>query len=164
MAMVRCDSPNDGQTRNFARAHRTATNPPINKTPPSGIQLAPTASSASLPIDAIDFLHDPLSPLNSRCNQGLRPRAWLRIEEIFRSLQMAGHQDSRHDRDHSFASLVHRGSVSYSLFLRYSELGFQSQDTRTRYVVHSRPGCRSARKYRPGLTLLTSTSARRLTT
>ena len=73
-------------------------------------------------IYTIDFLHDLLGPLNSRCNQRLRPRAWLRIEEIFRRLQMAGHQDSRHDREHSFASLVHERSVSYSLFLRHAVL------------------------------------------
>src|SRR5271166_515478 len=54
--------------------------------------------------------------------------------------------------------------VSYSLFLRHSELGLQGQDTRTRYLVHSRPGCRRAREYSPGRMPLTSTSARKLTT
>ena len=77
--------------------------------------------SCFLSIDAIDFLHDPLGPLNSRSNQRFRPRARLRIEEIFRRLQMAGHQDSRHNREHSFATLVHERSVSYSLFVRLAQ-------------------------------------------
>ena len=42
---------------------------------------------------------------------------WLAKQTMFastiaRRLQMAGHQDSRHDREHSFATLVHERSVS----------------------------------------------------
>src|SRR5271166_6715298 len=85
---------------------------------PSGIQFAQSPRSASLPIDDIDFLHDPLGPLNSRMNQRFRTRARLRIEEILRRLQMASNQYPRHNREHSFAALVHEHSVSYSLFVR----------------------------------------------
>ena len=74
-----------------------------------------------LPIHAIDFLHDPLGPLNSRGDQGFRPRAWLGIEEIFRCPQMTGHQDSRHDREHSFASFVHGRQLSIFAFSSLSD-------------------------------------------
>src|SRR5271157_5707919 len=84
-----------------------------DKGPPNTV-----GGSGSLSVHAVDFLHDSLGPLNGRCNQRFRPRARLRIEEIFRRLQMAGHQYPRHDRENSFASLVHGGSVSYSLFVR----------------------------------------------
>ena len=69
-------------------------------------------------IYTIDFLHDPLGPLNSCSNQGFRPRAWLGIKEIFCRLQMTRHQDSSHNREHSFATFFHDGSLSYSLFIR----------------------------------------------
>jgi hypothetical protein len=76
-------------------------------------------------IDAIDFPHDPLRPLNSRSNQGFRPRTWLGIKEILGRLQMTCHEDSSHNREHSFATLVHAGIVSYSLFIRQSRIGLQ---------------------------------------
>ena len=88
---------------------------------PTPWELAQTPSSASLPIDAIDFLHDLLGPLNRSGNQRLRPRAWLGIEEILGRLQMTGHQNSSHNREHSFAPLVHERSVSYSLFIRLAQ-------------------------------------------
>src|SRR5271167_3479238 len=78
-------------------------------------------------IDAVDFLHDPLGPLNSCSNQGFRPRAWLGIKEIFGRLQMTRHQDSGDNREHSFAALVHERSVSYSLFVRLHNLRSRSK-------------------------------------
>src|SRR5271157_1313058 len=72
----------------------------------------------TLVLDTIDLLHDPLGPLNSRGNERLCSWAWLGIKEIFCRLQMTRHQDSSHNREHSFATLVHERSVSYSLFVR----------------------------------------------
>ena len=48
-------------------------------------------NSVLLPINAINLLHDPFSPLNSSTYQGFRPRAWLGIEEILSCFQMTGH-------------------------------------------------------------------------
>src|SRR5271157_2724538 len=81
------------------------------------------ARSDLLSIDAVDLLHDPLSPLNGRGNERLCSWAWLGIKRIFGRLQMTRNQDSRHDRDHAFASLVHECSVSYSLFVRLTQSG-----------------------------------------
>ena len=86
-----------------------------------GTQLVGVSSEPSLTIDAIDFLHDPLGPLNGRGNERLRSWAWFGIEEIFGRLQMTRHQDSSHNREHSFATLVHERSVSYSLFVRLAQ-------------------------------------------
>ena len=36
-------------------------------------------------------------------------------------LQMTGHQDTSDNREHSFATLVHERSVSYSLFVRLTQ-------------------------------------------
>src|SRR5271157_3993439 len=76
------------------------------------------ASSDLLSIDTVDLLHDPLGPLNGRGDERLCSWAWLGIKEIFRRFQMTSHQDSSHNREHSFAPLVHDRSVSYSLFVR----------------------------------------------
>ena len=93
----------------------------MNKAPTPWYPTRPNPNSASLPIYAIDFLHDSLGPLNSRSNQRFRPRAWLGIKEILGRLQMTSHQDSSDNREHSFAPLVHERSVSYSLFIRLAQ-------------------------------------------
>ena len=80
--------------------------------------MARGLSAKRLSIDAVDLLHDPFRPLNGRSNQGFGPGAWLGIEEVFGRLQVAGHQDSGDNREYTFASLFHQGSVSYSLFVR----------------------------------------------
>src|SRR6516164_5402394 len=53
--------------------------------------------SNALTINAVNLLHDPLGPLNRRSNQRFCSWTRLRIEEVFRRLQMAGHQYSCHD-------------------------------------------------------------------
>src|SRR5271166_3878837 len=79
------------------------------------------ASSDLSSIDAVDFLHDLLGPLNGRGNERLCSWAWLGVKEIFGRLQMTRHQDSSYNREHSFATLVHERSVSYSLFVRLAQ-------------------------------------------
>ena len=56
--------------------------------------------------------------MNGRGNERLCSWAWLGVKEIFGRLQMTRHQDSSYNREHSFATLVHERSVSYSLFVR----------------------------------------------
>jgi len=120
--------------------------------------------SNALTINAVNLLHDPLGPLNRRSNQRFCSWTRLRIEEVFRRLQMAGHQYSCHDREHSFASFVHARQLSIFAFSSLFDSVDFDQNTRTGYRVHSRPGCRSASKYAPGRTFPRSTSARRTTT
>src|SRR5208337_2147123 len=87
-------------------------------------------------VDGIDFLHDPVSPLNGRSNQRLCPWARLGIEEILGSLQMTRHEDSSHNCDHSFAALIHRGSVPYSPFVR-----LRVRDSRRTESPHAAAAC-----------------------
>ena len=51
----------------------------------------PKPIAASLPVDAVDFLHDLLGPLNGRGNERLCSWTWLGIKEIFGRLQMTRH-------------------------------------------------------------------------
>jgi hypothetical protein len=70
------------------------------------MQLASSARE-----DVINFPHDPLRSLNRSGNQGLDPRARFGIEEIVGVLEMPRYDDSRDNRQHTFAALVNTWQI-----------------------------------------------------
>ena len=103
-------------------------------------------NSASLPIYAIDFLHDPLSPLNSRSNERLGSWAWLGIKEVFGRFKVTSDQDSSHYREHSFATLFHDDKLIMFAFCSPIKFVRRNQSARLGCGIQSK-GCPRERKY-----------------
>src|ERR1700683_3323157 len=78
--------------------------------------------------DFIDFIHDPLCPMNARGNQLVRPGASLwTTEQIIGSFHVQAGKNRRHDPEHSFASFVHFGSLADSLCIRLAVISKKSR-------------------------------------
>jgi hypothetical protein len=43
--------------------------------------------------------------------------------QIFRRFEMTRDEDSSHNREHTFATFLHQGILSYSLFIRHTSWG-----------------------------------------
>ena len=135
-------------------ADRTATNPPLNMTPTPWYPTRPNPNSASLPIYAIDFLHDSLGPLNSRSNERLGSWAWLGIKEVFGRFKVTSDQDSSHYREHSFATLFHDDKLIMFAFCSPIKFVRRNQSARVGCGIQSK-GCPRERKYQHRESLLT---------
>jgi len=55
----------------------------------------------------INLPHDPLGPLNGCGHERFGPRAGSAVKQIVRGFQVSGDEDSRHNRQHALAALVH---------------------------------------------------------
>ena len=71
----------------------------------------------------VNLPHDSLCPLNRSGYERLRPWAGAAVKQIVRGLQVTRHEDSRHNRQHAFAALVHAESLSDLLFVRPVDTG-----------------------------------------
>ena len=120
----------------------------------------PTLESAPLSrANFINLPHDSFRPLHGSGNQRVGPRTPLRpSEQVIRRLQVPGHQNSRHNRQHPLSPLIHLYRLHLSPFIRLGDLaqcrdrisldGKRSGNQNKRRAAANIPQPRSASKER----------------
>ena len=98
-------------------------------------------------VTLVDLLHYPFRPPN-RVGDGTHRRRNSRPTVVLR--QLAGREDAGGDQQHALATFVHRISVAYSLFVRYTSYtrvgaGIHSQNRDAEHNPRRRiEGCKAA--------------------
>ena len=90
-------------------------------------------------VEAINFPHDPVGPLNRSGYHRFSSRAGAIVEQVISGLEMTGNQNARDDSQHAFPPFVHGGGiVAYSLFVRYRELPVLRAPRRVRITPNTK--------------------------